>query len=172
MKGRLTWFTAFCGRVLVAQEKLYFLFPGAPLLQVLIHHVFKGNCSFCKEGRSHSPVQQKTQPWILSRGKKKQTPWKTLLASLEINVEQMWGWRQQSVEREYKAQRPPPLHQRQTLSLTLGTKGLKRGPEKQIKKCGRATPHPGEGEKETHTSKSQTWLSARGIQGDAEERGG
>lgn len=71
MKVRLTWFTALCGRVLVAQEELHFLFPGAPLLQVLIHHVVKGNCSLCKEGRSHSPGQQKMQPWILSKGGKK-----------------------------------------------------------------------------------------------------
>lgn len=41
-----TLIAALCWRVFVPEEELDFLFPRAPFLQMFVHHVFKGDCSF------------------------------------------------------------------------------------------------------------------------------
>lgn len=40
-----TLIAALCWRVFVPEKELDFLFPRAPFLQMLIHHVLKGDCS-------------------------------------------------------------------------------------------------------------------------------
>ena len=57
--GALTWVAALRGRVFVAEEELDLLLSGAPLLQVLVHHVFEGDGSL----------------WGTQRGIHKQSVW-------------------------------------------------------------------------------------------------